>query len=64
MKLEYMEYMVVVATSVEDLEGEVNELLGKGWKLHGGVSSMNYGATGFEYCQAMIKEVDEGIERC
>ena len=59
-----LEYVVVVTTSIEDLETEVSDLLSKGWKPQGGFSSMNYGATGFEYHQAMIREVDEGIKRC
>lgn len=54
-----LEYTVVVTTSIEDLETEVNDLLSKGWKPQGGLSSMNYGATGFEYCQAMIREVED-----
>lgn len=51
-----MEYKILESWDREDLEENVNQALGEGWKLQGGIGI----ATDLEgynlYCQAMVKK--------
>ena len=55
-----MKYKVVSATSVQDMEKQVNELIAKGWRPKAGMTA---GANGVFY-QAMVSEdVKKGNEQ-
>jgi hypothetical protein len=59
-----MKYHLIIASTWEDLQHQVNEALGRGWTLQGGVSSTShsylntredYWESTYEYAQAMCE---------
>lgn len=51
-----MKYKIVEGkTFASDLEEKVNELIARGWKPQGGVSTVHYSYV-VHYFQAMVKE--------
>lgn len=50
-----MDYDIIKATSTEKLTGFIKQKLSEGWKLQGGVSSLNTGL-GIFFFQAICKD--------
>ncbi len=48
-----MEYTILKANNLQDLEHFVNEYIEKGWRPQGGVTHYNEGTN---HCQAMVRE--------
>jgi len=48
-----MEYTILKALHLVDLEHIVNEYIKQGWRPQGGVTHYN---TGTNHCQAMVRE--------
>lgn len=57
-----MEYKIIWATGILDLEGAVNKRIGEGWEVQGGVHSIFERSSDFvistniEFYQAMVKK--------
>ena len=49
-----MKYLVVEASSVAELQANVQQYIGEGWEPLGGLSVATYGAGMWWYYQAMI----------
>lgn len=52
-----MEYMITLHSDAHEFVNNVNTLIGKGWKISGGMSITGDCINGFKFCQALTRKI-------